>query len=252
MLLLPILCVLLLAAPVFGAGRDFPALTGRVVDNAGLFSQAEQDELTRTLADLEAATTNQFVVATIQSTNDDDINDYTAELGHYWKLGLQGKDNGAVLLVAVQDRKVAIQVGYGLEPVLTDGTCGEIIREQILPFFKQGDYFSGVKAGLAAMMAKAAPEFQPSFATGLPAAPARSRESSPGMIVVFIIIFVIFSLLGSVGSRGRNRRYWHGRGFSSGGGWFSGGGGGGWSSGGGGGFSGGGGGFGGGGASGGW
>ncbi|MGE5541408.1 MAG: TPM domain-containing protein, partial [Bacillota bacterium] len=145
-ILLPVLAFLLLAAPVLGAERDFPALTGRVVDRADLFTQEEEDELTRVLADLEAATTHQFVVATIQSVGDDEIKMYAAELGHYWRLGQKGKDNGALLLVAIRDRQVAIQVGYGLEPVLTDGQSGEIIQEQILPFFRRGDYFGGVKA----------------------------------------------------------------------------------------------------------
>ncbi|MCL6614097.1 MAG: TPM domain-containing protein, partial [Firmicutes bacterium] len=139
---------LFLAVQALGR-EDFPALSGRVVDEADLFSPAEEEELSRVLEEFEAATTNQFVVVTLPSLGGAEIKQYAAELGHYWGLGQKGKDNGAVLLVAVDDHKVTIQAGYGLEEKLTDGTCGEIIREEITPFFKEGDYYAGVRAGLA-------------------------------------------------------------------------------------------------------
>lgn len=247
----------LLAAPAGGAAARFPALTGRVVDNAGLYGPEEEQLLTQALADFEAATTNQFVVATVDSVGDDDIDLYAAELAHYWKLGRADKDNGALLLVALSDRKVAIAVGYGLEERLTDGICGEIIRGRITPYFKSQEYFEGTKAGLAAMMARAEPGYQPAFAAGLAPAPAaREKRRDGSFIPAMVVAIIIFSILGSTGSKGRSRRYWRGRGISTfGGGFFGGGfGGGGFSGGGGGGrgFSGGGGGFGGGGASGGW
>ena len=241
-----------MAAPVFAVAENFPALTGRVVDKADLFDGAQEEELTRVLADLEAATADQIVVATVQSTGGDEIKQYAAELGTYWRLGQKGKDNGAILLIAVGDRKVAIQVGYGLESTLTDGTCGEIIRRDILPLFKKGDYFGGVKLGLKDMMAVAAPSFQPSFTTGVSSVPVGRTYRNFASMPCMVLVLIIFSLLGSMGSRGRSRRYWHGRGISSFGGGFFGGGGFSGGGGGGGGFSGGGGSFGGGGASGGW
>lgn len=245
---------LLLAVQALGR-ENFPALSGRVVDEADLFSPAEEEELSRVLEEFEAATTNQFVVVTLPSLGGAEIKGYAAELGHYWGLGQKGKDNGALLLVAVDDHKVTIQAGYGLEEKLTDGTCGEIIREEITPFFKEGDYYAGVRAGLAAMMARVAPEFQPG--SDLSARSRRGGDDLPAGLVVFL--FLLFIVLSAAGSTGRSRRYWHRRGFSIGGGFFGGGffggggfGGGGFGGSGGGGFSGGGGGFGGGGASGSW
>ena len=236
-----------MATTGLAADESYPTLTGRVLDSAHILTQDQVDELTGMLAGLEASSTEQFVVATVDTLNGDDIGYYGAQLADYWGIGQKGKDNGALLLIAVNDHKITIQVGYGLEGDLTDGTCGEIIRNTITPYFKQGDYYSGIKAGLIAMMAKAAPSYHPSFASGTPSTHQREKTSVP----FIVILFVIFALLGSIGGRGRNRRYWSGRGISTlGGGFFGGGGGGG--SGGGGGFSGGGGGFGGGGASGGW
>ncbi|MGQ9780600.1 MAG: TPM domain-containing protein [Bacillota bacterium] len=250
--LLGLVLVLLLPGPAFGR-EGFPALTGRVVDEADLFKPAEEEELTRVLAEFEAATTNQFVVVTLRTLGGADIKQYAAELGHYWGIGQKGKDNGAVLLIAVEDRKVAIQVGYGLEEKLTDGTCGEIIRETIIPFFKEGDYYNGVRAGLAAMMARVAPEFQPGF--DLPSSLPEEREEVPRALM--ILLFLLFIFVAFSASTAQSRRYWRRRGFSTGGGffgggWFGGGGFGGGGFGGGGGFRGGGGGFGGGGASGSW
>lgn len=239
------LLFLMLAQPVLGA--DYPALTGRVVDNARLFNPEEAAELTRILEDYERATTNQFVVATVDTVGGDDIDLYANELGHYWGLGRQDADNGALILIAYRDRQVAIAVGYGMESILTDGTCGEIIRQRILPFFKEGRFYDGVLSGLAGMMAKASPEYSPSFAAPQPAKAPADNEDIP--IAAIVILFVIFSILGSFGNRGWSRRYWGRRGFSIGGGFWGGGFGGGSR---GGGFRGGGGGFGGGGASGSW
>ncbi|MGE5551621.1 MAG: TPM domain-containing protein [Bacteroidota bacterium] len=244
-----LLLIALSASPALGA--DFPALTGRVVDNADLFSEEEEAEMAQVLADLEAASTDQIVVATIDSTGGQEISMYGTDLFNQWKLGQKGKDNGALLLIAVSDRQAWITTGYGIEDRLTDARCGDIYRAYIQPFFKEGRYFEGTKAALAQMMAFAAPEFRPAFRTGLPQPATSGNESAS--VPFIVILFIIFWILGSIGSRGRSRRYWSRRGFSSGGGFWGGGfGGGGGFSGGGGGFSGGGGRSGGGGAGGGW
>ena len=128
----------------------------------------------------------------------------------------EGEDNGALLLIAVSDRQAWITTGYGIEDRLTDARCGDIYRDYIKPYFKEGRYFEGTKAALAKMMAFAAPEFQPAFRTGLSQPTARRNESAS--VPFIIILFIIFSILGSIGSRGRNRRYWGRRGFSSSGG----------------------------------
>ena len=246
-MLLGVVAILLLAVPAFAAGSNLPALTGRVVDNAGLFTPDQATEMTQALADFETATTDQIVVATVDSTDGQDIAEYGTDLFNSWKLGQTGKDNGALLLIAVNDRKAWITTGYGIEDRLTDARCGDIYRGYIKPFFQQGQYFEGIKSALAQMMAYAAPDYQTTFGTvAAPPTQTGSRgDGTPPLAV--IILFIIFAILGSIGSRGRSRRYWGRRGFSTGGGF-----GGGGFGGGGGGFSGGGGSSGGGGAGGGW
>lgn len=130
------------------AAYDFPSLTGRVVDQAGLLSESAQTELTALLASHEDATTNQVVIATINSLDGADIDDYGVQLAREWAIGQKGKDNGVVLLIAKNDRKMRIDVGYGLEGTLTDAICSIIIDRRLRPAFKAGDFEGGIKAGV--------------------------------------------------------------------------------------------------------
>src|ERR1035437_693061 len=118
----------------------FPPLTGRVVDNAHILSSSTIQSLDQSLAAYENGTSNQVVVATIASLNGDSIGDYGYQLGRYWKIGQKGKDNGVLLIVAPNERKVRIEVGYGLEGALTDAVSKLIIENSILPRFKVADY----------------------------------------------------------------------------------------------------------------
>lgn len=127
----------------------FPALTGRVVDEAGLLSAADRAALTQSLADLEAKTTDQLVVVTLKSLQGTAIEDYGYQLGRRWKIGQKDKDSGALLIVAAGERKVRIEVGYGLEGTLTDAATKVIIENAILPRFKTGDFAGGIKSGVA-------------------------------------------------------------------------------------------------------
>ena len=136
---------------VISAGRAqpaFPALTGRVVDEAGLLSSADKQALTQQLAALEAKSTDQLVVVTLKSLQGYEIADYGYRLGRAWGIG-QGtrKDNGVLLIVVPSQRKVRIEVGRGLEPTLTDATSRLIIENRILPAFRRGDFSAGVLAG---------------------------------------------------------------------------------------------------------
>jgi uncharacterized protein len=121
--------------------QTFPALTGRVVDQANLLDPAQEAALTAKLGGLETRTKRQLVVATLNSLEGNEISDYGYRLGRHWAIGQDGKgesekDNGAILIVAPNERKMRIEVGYGLEPVLTDGLSSSIIRNDITPFFK--------------------------------------------------------------------------------------------------------------------
>jgi len=126
----------------------FPALTGRVVDQAGLLSAADRAALTDSLAALEAKTTDQLVVVTLTSLQGRPIEDYGYQLGRYWKIGQKDKNNGALLIVAPNEHAVRIEVGYGLEGTLTDAVSRYIIETSILPRFKAGDFASGIKRGV--------------------------------------------------------------------------------------------------------
>ena len=231
-----LLVLLWLFAAVPALAQDFPPLTGRVVDTADLLGDTAEAELSGLLAGHESATTNQVVVVTVPDLGGYDIADYGFQLGRHWGIGQEGKDNGVLLIVARDDRKVRIEVGYGLEGALTDAQSKLIIENTILPAFKEGDYEGGIRAGLGAMLTVLNGE-------ALPAEIADSGQEDelPGWAVILIVVGVVifFLFMSTVG----RRRGW----VTTSGGWSSGGG-----SSGGGGFSGGGGSFGGGGASGGW
>lgn len=234
------LVTLLLAAlvsPAQGAPPPLP-LSGRVMDHAGLLSDATEDRITRKLAAHETATTNQVVVVTLPDLGGYAIEERALDLARAWKLGEKDRDNGAVLLVAVAERGIRIEVGYGLEGALTDAIAANIIRGTMQPAFRAGDFDGGIDRGVDDMLAAIAGEY-------VAAPPEPDSIGNVGQVVVAILFIIVFSKL-FFGRRGRLRR--RGGGLIVGPGSFGGGG----FGGGGGGFSGGGGGFGGGGASGGW
>ena len=234
------------------AAPTFPPLTGRVVDDAGILSDDTKEQLTSMLEQQEKQTGVQVVVATIKSLQGYDIDDYGYQLGRKWGIGQKGKDNGVVILVAPNDRKVRIDVGYGNEGVLTDAQSKLIETEIMLPAFKRGDYNGGVLAGTDAVLkAIGGATIDPNaYASG--DAGTSAHRSPVGLGIIPILLLVVLFWIGGwrflagllIGSAFSGR----------GGGWGGGGfGGGGWGGGsGGGGFSGGGGSFGGGGASSGW
>ena len=251
---------LLVAAPA--AAQDFPKLTGRVVDNANLLSAADEAALTQKLAALEQASSRQLVVATIPDLQGYPIEDYGYQLGRSWGIGQSEANNGIILLVAPKDRRVRIEVGYGLEPIMTDALASVIISEQILPRFKAGDYPGGINAGADAIITQLQAPPEQAEQRALAAAQAQQQSNSGGeggsiFPLIFwglVLFFIVLPMLRG-GRRGRRYRrggfpvviWGPGFGGGGGGGWGSSGGGGGF-----GGFSGGGGSFGGGGASGGW
>lgn len=247
-------CALL--APQEGRAQEFPELTGRVVDAANIIPDAEEARLTQKLEALEQQSRRQLVVATIPDLQGYEISDYGYQLGRTWGIGQKEDDNGALLIVAPNERKVRIEVGYGLEPVLTDGMSFLIINNDIVPRFKQGDMAGGIEAGTDAIIKQLT--LPPEEAQKIAAEANEQREQGGGIpfgAIVFILIvlsFVVMPIINEARGGGRRRRYgagpivWIPGGFGGG---SSGWGGGGF---GGGGFSGGGGSFGGGGSSGSW
>lgn len=130
----------------------FPELSGRVVDEAGLLSPAARQLLTEKLTAHENATSNQIVVVTLKDIDGRNIQDYGYQLGRHWGIGQKGKNNGALLIVAQKERKVRIEVGYGLEGVLTDARSKRIINQSIIPYFKQNKPEQGIVQGVAEMI----------------------------------------------------------------------------------------------------
>jgi uncharacterized protein len=237
--------ILLLGFAVPAAAEPpIPALTGRVVDQAGILDGATIDTITNQLAAFESSTSIQVVVVTLSELKGYPIEDWGLALGRGWGIGQKGKNNGALLIVAPNDRELRIEVGYGLEGDIPDATANSIIQQEIIPHFKRGDLKGGVRAGVNAVLAALGGTYVP--VKTLPVAHAKSGFPF-GAFRIFALIFIVVVLVfvrrdyGPGVRRGRRGSGWSG-GFSSGG----------FSSRGGGGFSGGGGSFGGGGASGRW
>jgi uncharacterized protein len=263
--------LLLTAAPA--GAQTFPKLAGNpVVDQADIIPAAEEAALNTQLLELQQKTGHQLVVATVNSLDGNDIADYGYKLGREWQIGDKEKDDGVVFLIAPNERRMNISVGYGLEPVLTDALSGRIIRDVVTPKFKAGDMPGGIQDGVNAIAEQIQLTPEEAAARAATADKAERDRADDGdwgglfFIGFIVFFFFILPMLTSLGRRGKKRRKhspwgapiiiwgdddWDGG--SGGSSW--GGGGSSWGGGGGGGFggfSGGGGSFGGGGASGGW
>ncbi|MEW6670181.1 MAG: TPM domain-containing protein [Thermodesulfobacteriota bacterium] len=240
--LLTIVCLWLPAA--------FPALAVTVperperyvVDLAGIIAADTEAKLNGLLQELEQKTTAQFVILTIESLDGEAIESFALKVAHdKWKLGLKGKDNGLLLLVAVKDRKYRAEVGYGLEGVLPDSFVGSVGRDYLVPYFRKGDYSTGIFRAAQVLAAQIAGE-SGAGTTGIPKTeeggkPVKSdsRFETIFTLLVFIVLliafiknpraFLLFFLLSS--TSGRSRPWGGGGGFGGGFGSFGGGGGGG-------------------------
>lgn len=245
----------LLPAPL--AAQAFPPLSGRVVDGANILPPEVETRLDGKLAALEKQSRRQLVVVTLPSLEGYEISDYGYRLGRHWGLGDKTRNDGALLIVAPTERKLRIEVGYGLEGILTDGLSSLIINQQIVPRFREGDMPGGIETGVDAIVRHLTLPDEEARALAAQAANAPAQDDGiPVSVIIFAILVFIFVVLPILrGARGGRRRSFGGGppvivwgpgtgGFGGGG--FGGGGFGG------GGFSGGGGSFGGGGASGSW
>jgi uncharacterized protein len=251
------------------AQPQFPELTGRVVDAANIIPDDVEASLTAKLEALETQSQRQLVVVTLPSLQDYEISDYGYQLGRAWGLGDAERNDGAILIVAPNEKKVRIEVGYGLEPVLTDALSAIIIQQQILPRFRDNDMPGGIVAGTDAIIHQLTLPAAEAQAIAAQAKEQPRAEGFPVGVIIWIVLIVFFVVMSTIARGARGRRYrgrsgvagavgevllWtainamsNGRGGGSSGGGF-----GGFGGGGGGGFSGGGGSFGGGGASGSW
>lgn len=195
-----LLCVslyaLLTGLPGQAAALEVPSLQGRVNDLGHILLPATQQLLEENLARLEQEESTQIVVLTIPSLDGDNLESFALRVFEQWRLGQKEKDNGALLLIAVQDRKIRIEVGYGLEDRLTDLLSGRIIRDEIAPAFRQGDYNQGVINGVGAMIQAVQGAY-----VGTNAAAGKSRNNDSDGSDVFTAMMVSVFLIGSTFSQ---------------------------------------------------
>ena len=200
----------LLASPAF-AQPEFPALTGRVVDNADIIPADVEAQLTAKLEALETQSQRQLVVTTVPDLQGYDIADYGYQLGREWGLGDAERNDGALLIVAPNDRKVRIEVGYGLEGYLTDALSSLIIQNEILPRFRDGDMPGGIVAGTDAMIAQLVlPPDEAARVAQQASETRQSRESDGGFpfgFLIWIAFMFFFFVLPIIRGARRKRKY---------------------------------------------
>lgn len=188
----PLAAVLLAFALCAGQALalDVPRLTGRVNDTAGMLSKDAVSRLDAALADFQRTDSTQLVVLTIPSLQGEPLEDYAVKVAQAWGIGQKGKDNGVLLLVSKGDRKVRIEVGYGLEGRLTDALTGRIIDHAIVPAFKAGRFDAGIEAGVAAIIEGARGEYQAAPGDG-----HASGHDDNAFFGLFILAMILSALL---------------------------------------------------------
>jgi uncharacterized protein len=200
------LAALVLCLASLALALDFPALSGRVVDQANVMTAQSRNDLEAKLKELEDKSSIQLVVATVKSLQGSDVETYTNELFRFWKLGEAKKNNGVLLVVAPAEHKVRIEVGYGLEGTLTDALSSVIISSAIIPRFKTGDFSGGIERGvdgITSVLSGDTADWQPKVRV-------RSDDASSiindllvplfPMLIFFLIWYLMSSATGS-GSR---------------------------------------------------
>ena len=192
---------LLLAAAGSASGREVPFLTGRVNDTAGIMPAEVRARVEEKLAKLEKDSGAQIAVLTIASLEGVPLEEYSLNVAQTWKLGRKGVDDGALLLVARDDRKMRIEVGYGLEAKLTDIACKRILDDVVRPEFRAGDFGKGIESGVDAMIGTALGK------DVLPAAGAGSRQAAAALplgarlagTLLFVLVIGTFSFIALFG-----------------------------------------------------
>jgi uncharacterized protein len=191
-------------------GMEAFSINQYVTDRAGVLSQNEQAQLSQGLYRYAEATGNQILVVVLPSLEGEELVDFTERLFELNQPGAQGKDNGLILLVALEERKIRIEVGYGLEEAVPDGRAGNIIRNEIAPRFQQGDYYGGITAGVTAVIKGITPDY--TF-EGSPTSRARGKKENSfpaAFIVAMIIAFLSIISSRRAGYQTYGRRYYRG------------------------------------------
>jgi uncharacterized protein len=185
--------VLLMLLPLSLGALDVPPLKAHINDYAHMFSARTAQEMEKVLADFEAKESTQIAVLTVPTLAEENLEEYSIKVAEAWKIGWKGLDSGVILLIAEKERKIRIEVGRGLEGKLTDLVSGRIIRNEITPHFKTGDYDGGLTAALAAVMSAVKGEYGPQKQDI-----RHARKSAPPIFGLLIFLFVVLIFLGSM------------------------------------------------------
>jgi uncharacterized protein len=178
----------------------------RVNDYASVLSAAEKQDLENKLSALESRSSNQIFIAIFGKMPENTyLEDFTVKLFDKWKPGLAEQDNGLLMVIFIEDREIRIEVGYGLEDVITDAQAGAVIRDQIVPNFRTGDYYAGLNAALEVLIPAAEGKYQ------IPVEPKRQQKSDRSPVATILTVFFIIIILSRIfgrrstgyGSRGR-------------------------------------------------
>jgi uncharacterized protein len=205
-----VLALLGLCAPA-QAALTFPPLTGRVVDDAHVLSPEVTAELTQKLAALEAKNGRQLVVVTLPSLQGQEIEDYGYQLGRTWGIGQKGSNTGALFIVVPSEHKVRIEVGYGLEPILTDAMTSVILQQSVLPKFRAGNVSGGIVAGTDALIQQLGLDDQAAQAAASQATAVEQQQqqharprhhNALGSIFAFLLVMFVLSAFFRGGRRG--------------------------------------------------
>ncbi|HYK88540.1 MAG TPA: TPM domain-containing protein [Acidobacteriota bacterium] len=184
-----LLGALLLAQTAGAFALDVPNLKDRVTDLAGVLTADQISDLEARLKSFEQSDSTQVAVLILPSLEGEALEDYSMRVATAWKLGQKGRDNGALLLVVMKERKVRIEVGYGLEPTLTDAKCSQIIQNEILPHFRQGQFYEGIDSGVSAVIQVVRGVYQPTNVH------SRANARRPGGSIINWIIVLFFPLV---------------------------------------------------------
>ncbi|HBT15583.1 MAG TPA: hypothetical protein DEB05_01345 [Firmicutes bacterium] len=209
LVLLLFLLNVVLSRPIWAGDNYGSLLEGYVSDRAGLLQPEEKRELASLLADFEQKTTNQFVVVTLPSLPPgESLELFSLQLAEASKAGRSGQDNGLLLLIVSDERKVRVEVGTGLEEKITDGRAGRVIREVIAPAFQEEKYFSGIKKAVMTLVNWTDPSYFPAGSEG-----AKLRDQNEPGFLFFLVLFFVLIIVSTYYSRIEQRRFYK-RGYS--------------------------------------
>ena len=195
-------------APATSTTLQFPALTGPVVDQANVIPDDEEARLNEKLISLKAQSQRQLQVVTVASLQDYEISDYSNRLFREWQLGDKSRNDGVMLLIAPQERRMRIEVGYGMEPIITDGISFLVINKIITPRFKAGDLPGGIEAGTDALIQQLTLPDAEARKTAAEAKPQAARQGNVGFSAIFwLFLFLVLFILPMLRRRRGGRRY---------------------------------------------